>query len=112
MEKKESTSMIFLSLLMGFAGITAIVLSLFPMQLDSSSVKGIRAIGFSLLFISIGEWLNHPLQKSFTALDETSDTSLTLIHRRRNPCGLGNVFDVFGLILIFIALSLFFFPYG
>ena len=111
MEKKESNYMIFLFLLMAVGGIAVIAFSLFPMHLGSAFEKGLRAIGFSLLFIAIGEWLNHPVQKSKSAIDESSDTALTIIHRRRNPCGLGNVFDVFGLILVFIALSLFFFPH-
>lgn len=111
MEKKEPNYLIFLLLLMGITGIAAIFISMVPMELGSSSVKGIRSTGFSLLFIAIGEWLNHPLQKSIRSFDENSETAETLIHRKRNPCSLGNVFDVFGLILIFIALSLFLFPH-
>ncbi len=58
-----------------------------------------------LLFIGIGEWINHPLQKSL-AFDEEKPSILKKVrHRKRSPIALGNLLEITGLILIFVGLA-------
>ena len=59
---------------------------------------------------AVGELLNHPKQKLITRETVKNNTS-SRYHRTRNPCSLGNLFDISGLLLFFISLSYFFFPY-
>lgn len=78
---------------------------------DILQAKGLRAIGFCCLLLGLGEYLNHPVQKK-QAFDQPHDSGIpTTLHRSRNPCGLGNTFDVLAVICLFLALSYFFFPY-
>ncbi len=78
---------------------------------DALQAKGLRAIGFFCLLLGLGEYLNHPLQKKQAFGQGPDSTTPTTLHRSRNPCGLGNTFDVLGVICLFLALSYFFFPY-
>lgn len=59
---------------------------------------------------AVGELLNHPKQKLITRETVKNNTN-PRYHRTRNPCSLGNLFDISGLLLFFISLSYFFFPY-
>ena len=99
----------FVLLVMGGVLIIAVSFTFFPGNILQA--KGIRALGFFLLFLGVGEVVNHPVQKSL-ALNEQNDSGPhATLHRSRNPCGLGNTLDVLALICLFISLSLFFFPY-
>ena len=99
----------FVLLVMSGVLIIAVSFTFFPGNILQA--KGIRALGFFLLFLGVGEVVNHPVQKSL-ALNEQNDSGPhATLHRSRNPCGLGNTLDVLALICLFISLSLFFFPY-
>lgn len=92
-------------------GILSILISITSLLPVTLSLKGLRVLGLALVFIGLGEYLNHPHQEELT-LSSPDDTELSKTrHRRRNPCGLGNLLDVLGLIAVFAALALFFFPY-
>jgi len=99
----------FAMLVMGGLLIIAASFTSFPENILQG--KGIRALGFFCLFLGIGEILNHPLQKRLAFNDQNNSGPHATLHRSRNPCGLGNTFDVLALICLFIALSYFFFPY-
>jgi hypothetical protein len=99
----------FVLLVMGGMLLAAVSVTPFPENILQA--KGIRALGFFCLFLGIGEILNHPLQKRLAFNDQNNSGPHATLHRSRNPCGLGNTFDVLALICLFIALSYFFFPY-
>jgi hypothetical protein len=85
--------------------VTALI---FP--LPEHRFKAILILSAGFATFGIGEFLNHPKQKLITR--ESVKTSKRLrYHRNRNPCSLGNLFDISGLLLLFISLSYFFFPH-
>jgi hypothetical protein len=111
MNKKYDSPVIVLCIILMIFGILSILMSVTPLMPVTLSSKGLRVLGLALLFIGLGEYLNHPHQEELT-LSSPDDTELAkTTHRRRNPCGLGNLLDVLGLIAIFAALALFFFPH-
>ena len=94
------------------AGLLMVALSFVLLKGDILQAKGFRAIGFFCLLLGLGEYLNHPLQKKQTlTARQGSGPPTPALHRSRNPCGLGNTFDVLAVICLFLALSYFFFPY-
>ena len=68
----------------------------------------LREMGTGILLIGIGEWINHPLQKSFIVEDENITDIKKFKHRKRNPSSLGNLLEIAGLILVFTGLADFF----
>ena len=110
MTRKINHSVVFfLFIFIGLCGAATILCSFLPLFSNPGMVRGIRIAGFSLLFLGIGEYLNHPVQKKFSF---EHDNELPVHHnsRERSPCGLGNIFDILALILMFLALSAIFFP--
>ena len=98
-------------LLLIAAGALMVALSFALFAADILQAKGLRAIGSFCLLLGLGEYLNHPVQKKQTFDQLHHSTTPTTLHRSRNPCGLGNTFDVLAVICLFLALSYFFFPY-
>jgi hypothetical protein len=92
-------------------GILSILISITSLPPVTLSLKGLRVLGLALVFIGLGEYLNHPHQEELTLLSPDDTELAKTRHRKRNPCGLGNLLDVLGLIAFFAALALFFFPY-
>lgn len=111
MKIKTITLPLFLFLVLIGAGILIIVLSFFSDCNTYIKPHGLRAIGFICLFLGLGEYLNHPLQKKLIPSDQDDSGVQEKLHRTRNPCGLGNTLDVLALVCLFIAVSLLFFPY-
>ncbi len=68
-------------------------------------INWMSQIGTGLLLIGIGEWINHPLQKSISYEREAEYTFKRFKHRQRKPSGLGNLFEISGLLLTFIGLA-------
>ena len=67
--------------------------------------KGMVFLAVSLFNFGLGEIFNHP--KTLTSeLDSDGKTS-EFVSRRRNSCGLGNILDIIGVMMFFIALSSF-----
>ena len=110
MKPSVITFPVVLWLLIGLCGVVLVAVSFTIFTADIAQAKTIRAIGLSCLFVGLGEYLNHPVQKRLT-LDDLDDSGpQTILHRSRNPCGLGNTLDVLALICLFVALGLFLFP--
>jgi len=110
MKTGSITFPVILWLLLAFCGIVLVAVSFTIFTADIAQAKSIRAIGLSCLFLGVGEYLNHPVQKRLTFNDLDDSGPQTTLHRSRNPCGLGNTLDVLALIGLFIALGLFLVP--
>lgn len=82
-----------------------VFLSSFFLEGQRIFFSSMQQLGLGILGIGIGEWINHPLQKSLS-WEETKKTPFRRIyHRRRNPSSLGNLFEIFGLVLLFVGLA-------
>ncbi len=70
-------------------------------------VKGMVLISAALIIFGLGEFLNHPKEKNFIAAEkEEKETAKRGQYiRRRNSCGLGNLFIIVALLLFFVGLS-------
>ena len=101
---------VVLWLLVGLCGVVLVAMSFTLFTIDIAQAKTMRAIGLSFLFLGVGEYLNHPVQKRLTYNDRDDSGPQTTLHRSRNPCGLGNTLDVLALICLFVAFGLFLFP--
>lgn len=66
---------------------------------------GIRQIALGIIFIGIGEWVNHPLQKSMVMQGEKNVKFRKFTHRKRSPSGLGSLLEIIGLLLLFIGIA-------
>lgn len=78
--------------------------ALFFVEAAYPIVKAMALIGTALLSIGVGEILNHPKEVIFTP-ENDKKKSKELYRRRRNVCGLGNLFLIIGLLLFFMGLS-------
>jgi hypothetical protein len=66
--------------------------------------KGLLYIFLGFIAFGAGEILNHPRPPLITTSMDNG-TSSKQFHRKRNPCSLGNLFDIGALLLFFIGLS-------
>lgn len=66
--------------------------------------SGLLYLFFACIAFGAGEILNHPKTPLLTT-DATTSPDDAEISRRRNPCSLGNLFDIGGLLLFFGGLS-------
>ncbi len=82
----------------------------FVLTLPAHLFKSTLILSASFAALSTGEQLNHPRQKLVTR-ETVQSGQEPQYHRNRNPCSLGNLFDIVGLLLLFIAISSFFFPH-
>lgn len=65
-------------------------------------------VAASLLLIGTGEIINHPLQTETLHADQDPPGTLQKRHhRRRNPCSLGNLLFITGMLLFCITLGRF-----
>ncbi len=67
--------------------------------------SGLQQIASGIFIVGIGEWINHPLQKSLSYRDRKDFNLQKIRHRKRNPSSLGNLLEICGLILIFTGLA-------
>ena len=111
MKNGAITGLVILLFFMMLCGLTLLALSFTALLPGELNNKGMRAIGFALLFLGLGEFLNHPVQTGHKFEKPAKQEASKFLMRRRNPCGLGNYLDVIGIIAVFAALALFFFPY-
>jgi hypothetical protein len=81
---------------------------MFP--LPEHRFKAILILSAGFATFGIGEFLNHPKQKLITR-ETVKASKKPRYHRTRNPCSLGNLFDISGLLFLFTSLSYFFFPH-
>ncbi|MBM9603427.1 hypothetical protein [Desulfopila inferna] len=86
------------------AGLALLFYTFFNAQ-DEKIFSGLRQIALGITLIGIGEWINHPLQKSVTYKERKDFIFQKIRHRKRNPSVLGNLFEIGGLLLIFTGLA-------
>ena len=66
------------------------------------------AAGFFL--IGIGEIVNHPKQTAANYTENNNSDLRRIHHRSRNPCPLGNLLIIGGIIFLFMAFGHLIFP--
>jgi hypothetical protein len=71
--------------------------------------SGLFYLAFACIAFGAGEILNHP-QTPQLSTDASASPAGAKLCRRRNPCSLGNLFDIGGLLLFFVGLSSLLFP--
>jgi len=116
MEKQLSqsslTNYFFIFLLV--SGIILLIISFFTGE-NNQVFSGIRQISAGALLIGIGEWINHPLQKTTALKDNKGQHGRNkgkerlvfhkILHRKRRPSSLGSLFEISGLLLLFTGLA-------
>lgn len=60
--------------------------------------------------LGIGEIVNHPKQTAGNYTDKTASDLRRIDHWSRNPCLMGNLLVIAGIIFLFIAFGRFIFP--
>lgn len=96
------TSYFFIFLLI--VGGVMLVISLFTAE-EGTYFGSFRQLAAGVTLVGIGEWINHPLQKSLTVADRHNFIFQRIRHRQRNPNGIGNILEIIGLLLIFAGLA-------
>jgi hypothetical protein len=102
-ETRTSMTHYFFILLL-VAGTALLVFSLVKEQANPL-FSGLRQVAIGTTLIGLGEWINHPLQKSVTMKGRSDLIFKRIRHRKRNPSALGNLFEIAGLILVFTGMS-------
>lgn len=90
---------------LGIVGLGAVWLLHPPARL----YDGLLYLFFACIAFGAGEILNHPKRPLLTT-DANALPADAEISRRRNPCSLGNLFDIGGLLLFFVGISALLFP--
>jgi uncharacterized membrane protein YczE len=98
------SSYFFIFLLLG-GGILLIV-SLITAK-EGNYFGGLQQIAAGITLIGLGEWINHPLQKSVTFKDRENLITQRIRHRKRKPNGIENILEILGLLMIFTGLAQF-----
>jgi len=75
---------------------------------ESGFFSWLRQIAFGILLVGIGEWINHPLQKTVALKDKEKFVFQKILHRKRTPSELGNLIEISGLLLFFSGLAEYF----
>ncbi len=94
----------YFSRILVVAGIVLFILS-FSHGPQDVFFNGYRLIAAGVLFLGIGEWLNHPPQVSLSLEAQDSPEAQRKKHRKRNPSSIGNLFEIAALILICVGIS-------
>lgn len=104
-EKRSQVSMTqyFFIFLLAAGGI--LLLYSFLQVQENGIFSGLRQMGLGITLTGVGEWINHPLQKSMTYREKKDLVFQKILHRKRNPSVLGNLFVICGLLLIFTGLA-------
>jgi len=106
--EKETTTVtsfwnyFFIFLLLG--GGVLLMYSLFTAK-EGQYFGGLQQIAAGITLIGIGEWINHPLQKSLRYKDRQNFIFQKIRHRKRKPNGIGNILEIIGLLMIFTGLA-------
>ena len=75
----------------------------------SIELKGIAnahalSMFLGLMFVGIGEWINHPLQTKLMPPNAYAPGGGIISGHPRNPSLLGSLFDILGFLLISVAV--------
>lgn len=72
---------------------------------DGQYFGELQQIAMGITLIGLGEWINHPLQKSVAVKDRTNFIFQRIKHRKRKPNGIGNILEIVGLLMIFTGFA-------
>lgn len=86
------------------AGVIAFTVSFFLTSLTS----GFSQLSLGLITLGAGEYLNNPTYSSQQSGKDNS-VPVSFWNRKRNVCGLGNLLDIVGVIMIAIGTATLFF---
>lgn len=75
------------------------------LQPEKHLYKGLIFLAVAFLNFGGGEILNHPRQTAKNENSTSHQKGQPL--RRRNTCGLGNLMDIVGMLMFFVALASF-----
>lgn len=81
---------------------SAILISSLVFEMRDISVNGVRLCALGVLFISLGEWVNHPFQSALMHLGFGGLGTLSGHPRKNN--GLGVALCVFGFAFVLIGI--------
>ncbi len=87
-----------------FAGVLSLIWS-FVTGPQNLSFNGYRLIASGIVFLGIGEWLNHPRQKALEFTSKDNEELRKKTHYKRNPSSIGNLFEITALLLICVGIS-------
>lgn len=73
-------------------------------ELKGVSNAHILVISMGVLFVGIGEWINHPLQTAIVPPNVYLGGGGILSGHPRNPSLLGSLFDLLGFLLLTIGI--------
>jgi hypothetical protein len=81
------------------------VLLILGLTVDIKVIGNLAIIEFAAggILISIGEWINHPLQTKLVQNHPTLAVTGILTSHNRSPNLLGSLFDILGFILIVLG---------
>lgn len=106
-EKKDSVIQSYLSyffILLLLAGVILLVYS-FVIAKEGEYFGGLQQIAIGITLIGLGEWINHPLQKSMAVKDKKNFIFQPIKHRKRRPNGIGNLLEIVGLLMVFTGFA-------
>lgn len=92
------------AIVLSAAGI-AIAIGAVLVQPERHLYKGLIFLAVAFLNFGGGEILNHPRESVGNIREQTEQKEN--ITRKRNTCGLGNLLDIVGLLMFFVALASF-----
>lgn len=86
------------------SGFVLVVLNI-ALPLTADTTKSLYSIASGLIILGCGEILNHPRQIHLEYVENKSATLRQIPHHSRNPCPLGNLMVIIGLLLFFIGIA-------
>lgn len=86
---------------LGATGATA------SLTVDVRGISNAHALLLSLgiMFIGVGEWVNHPLQTRLMKPSSYAPNGGVITGHPRSACAIGNLFDVLGFVLVVVAAT-------
>lgn len=106
-EKKDSVLQSYLSyffILLLLAGVLLLVYAFVTAE-EGVYFNGLQQIAMGITLIGLGEWINHPLQKSVAVKDKKNFIFQRIKHRKRRPNGIGNILEIIGLLMVFTGFA-------
>lgn len=106
-EKENSTLQNYLSYFFIVLLLTGVMLLIYAFTTaeESRFFGGLQQIAMGIILIGIGEWINHPLQKSVAVKDKKDFIFHRITHRKRRPNGIGNIVEIIGLLMVFTGFA-------
>lgn len=79
------------------------------LPLEGYLFRGLVSLSLALIGFGTGEIVNHPKERLPRPAEDTP-SSYPQVYRRRNVCSLGNLCDIFSLLLFFAGIATLIYP--